>query len=139
MNAPDGAGTDRAEADEMMLKLVQREYRKCCELEELTGQMAEALDRDDQVSFGMLLRMRGEAMNEIEKVRRDRSILFEACDGLRERYEKLNRGYEISDMTVMEQRILALSKSRQEALRRAKEADRRVSMRLAGDRSYYSS
>ncbi len=138
MKAPEEKD-DRTELEEMLLRLAQREYRKCCEIEDLTRQMAEALDHDDQVSFGMLLKMRGETMAEVEKARRDRNTLLKACGNLRGRFEELNKGQEVPGMSGIENRILALSLSRREALGRAKESDKRVSRRLAGDKSYYSS
>ena len=139
MITPEQENTGRAELEEMMLRLAQREYRKCCEVGELTGQMAEALDRNDQTSFGMLLKMRGEAMTESEKARRDQGTLLKAYSDFKSRFEELGNGREVPDMSGMEKRILALALSRKEALSRAKEFDRRVSRRLAGDRSYYSS
>ncbi len=129
---------EQEEIESLLLGLAQREYRKCCEVEELTGQMAEALDRDDQVAMGMLLRMRGEAMNEIGKIRRDREILLKASGGSRKRFEELERGSAPLSMTKGEERIFSLAKGRREALRRAQQFDRRVSARLAGDRSFYS-
>ena len=126
------------EMEQMLLGLSQREYRKCCEVEELTGQMAEALDRDDQVSLGMILKMRGEAMSEIGKIRLDREILLKASGSRRERFEELEQGGSLPSMTKAEERILSLAKSRREALSRAQQYDKRVSARLAGDKSFYS-
>lgn len=130
--------TEQKELEELLLKLAQREYRKCCEIEELTAEMAEVLDRDDQVSLGMILKMRGEAMSEIGKIRRDREILLKASGSGRERFEELERGGELPSMTKAEERILSLAKSRREALSRAQQYDKRVSARLAGDKSFYS-
>lgn len=130
--------SEHSEMEELMLRLAQREYRKCCEVEELTGQMAEVLDRDDQVSLGMLLEMRGEAMSEIGKIRREREILLEASNERRGRLADLMQGVALSSMTRVEERILSLAKSTREALSRAQQYDRRVSARLAGDKSFYS-
>ena len=49
-DGPDPAAT--------LLMLAQKQYARCGEIEELTRELSDALDRDDQESVGMLLRMR---------------------------------------------------------------------------------
>ena len=50
----------RNELEEMLIRLLQKEYSLCGEIEDLTKELAEAMDRDDQVSIGMVLKMRGQ-------------------------------------------------------------------------------
>ena len=78
-------GPDPAAA---LLMLAQKQYARCGEIEELTRELSDALDRDDQESVGMLLRMRGQAMSETDKIIKERQKLLDGSKLWQERFEK---------------------------------------------------
>lgn len=133
-----GSEEKRREMEEILLGLIQSEYRQCGEIEDLTGQIASAMDRDDQVSIRMVLKMRGEAMDELEKIRRQEIHFLDACGEWRERMQTLMGGGGVSDMTEAEQRIRALCGNRKDILKRTIDLDQKLSKRLAGEKSFYS-
>ena len=128
----------RNELEEMLIRLLQKEYSLCGEIEDLTKELAEAMDRDDQVSIGMVLKMRGQTMAEVDKAVRERRLVLNAAGEGKERLQKLTTGQEVPDMTETEKRILRLFESRRLILERAAGLDRKISKRLAGEKSFYS-
>ena len=52
------------------LMQTKRIYTLLSEVQDLSRQLAEALDRDDQVSIRMLISMRGEPMQKLQQARR---------------------------------------------------------------------
>lgn len=128
----------RDELEEMLIRLLQKEYSLCGEIEDLTKELAEAMDRDDQVSIGMVLKMRGQTMAEVDKAVRERGLVLDAAGESKERLQKLTTGQEVPDMTETEKRILRLFESRRLILERTAGLDRKISTRLAGEKSFYS-
>ena len=126
------------EAEELILRLSQKEYRQYGEIEELTHEIASAMDHDDQVSISLLLKMRGNSMAELEKTRREQSLLLNADSDWCRRISDITSGNKAEDMTEAEERLLMLSKGKKEILKRIIALDKKVSVRLAGDDSYYS-
>lgn len=128
----------RNELEEMLIRLLQKEYSLCGEIEDLTKELAEAMDRDDQVSIGMVLKMRGQTMAEVDNAVRERGLVLNAAGESKERLQKLTTGQEIPDMTEAEERILRLFESRRLILERTVGLDQKISTRLAGEKSFYS-
>lgn len=129
---------DSNELEELLIQHLQKEYNLCSEIEDMTKELAEAMDRDDQVSIGMVLKMRGQTMAEADKAAKERELLLNAGGERKERLLKLAACQEVPDMTEIEERILRLFKSRRLVLERTAGLDRRVSTRLAGEKSFYS-
>lgn len=127
-----------SELEELLIRHLKKEYNLCSEIEDMTKELAEAMNRDDQVSIGMVLRMRGEAMAEADKAARERGLLLNAGGERKERLLKLAACQEIPDMTEAEEKILKLFRSRRQALERTAGLDQRVSTRFAGEKSFYS-
>ncbi|HIZ81240.1 MAG TPA: hypothetical protein H9722_03995 [Candidatus Mediterraneibacter pullistercoris] len=128
-DGPDPAAT--------LLMLAQKQYARCGEIEELTRELSDALDRDDQESVGMLLRMRGQAMSETDKIIKERQKLLDGSKLWQERFEKINNDADMPELTADEKRIRTLLQSSRNILKRTAELDKKMSRRLAGDRSYY--
>lgn len=133
-----GSGGERAEAEAVLLQLAQKEYRQYGEIEELTREIVSAMDHDDQVSIRLLLQMRGNAMAELEKTRREQNTLLNSDNEWCRRIREIISGNDKKDMTETEKRICMLSKGKKEILKRTVELDRRISIRFAGDDSFYS-
>lgn len=132
------SGDERREAEALMLQLAQKEYRQYGEIEELTHEIVSAMDHDDQVSIRLLLQMRGNAMAELEKTRREQKILLNSDNEWCRRITEIADGSTEKDMTEAEKRIRMLSKGKKEILKRTVELDRKISIKFAGDDSYYS-
>lgn len=116
--------------------LERKKYNHLNEVLELTGQLGEALDRNDEVSVRMLVAMRQEPLMHLEEVAetaKARRASLEPED--RERLEALLAGAEArgkDERTYLEQ----AGKSRA-LLERVVELDRKISIRMAGDGSFY--
>ncbi len=130
--------TRRREEEELMLRLAQREYRQYGELEELTREIASAMDHDDQVSIRMLLKMRGNTIEELEKTRRDQQTLLNTDSEWRRRITEITAENGAENMTKAEEKIRTLSNGKKEILKRTIALDKQISIRLAGEDSYYS-
>ncbi len=129
---------ERREAEVLILQLAQKEYRQYGEIEELTHEIISAMDHDDQVSIRLLLQMRGNAMAELEKTRREQKMLLNSGNEWCRRIIERADGSTEKDMTETEKRIRMLSKGKIEILKRTVELDRKISIKFAGDDSYYS-
>ena len=121
----------------MELTVLERKKYNCLlEVEDVTRQLAEALDRNDQVAARMLIAMRQDPLLQLEEVDRGekhrRAALPEedqarVGDLLRERVPQYD-----GESVFLEQ----ADKTRH-LLERVVELDRRISLRMAGDRSFY--
>jgi len=116
--------------------LERKKYNYLTELQDLTRQIGETLDRNDQVSTRMLVAMRQDPLRHLEEVdggeKARLSILTEED---RERVKALSRGEETGDENERVFREQA-GKTRR-LLEQVVELDRRVSLRMAGERSFY--
>ncbi len=120
--------------------LLQRKYRSLEEIEGITRQMEEALSRKDEVSFRLLLKMRAEEMARVDRAQEDLWQAGEtsAADGiLLKRFlgdEFLEKEKEDPD----EERIRKLRLATRALLDRLRGEDRRLNLRMAGDKSWYT-
>lgn len=116
--------------------LERKKYNYLSETLDLTGQMGEALDRNDQVSVRMLMAMRQDPILHLEEVNRlslDRRDSLEEED--RERVSALLAGAE--GRSNEERTFLEQAQKARRLLERVVELDRRISLRLAGEHSFY--
>ena len=116
--------------------LERKKYNFLMELEDLTRQLAEALDRNDQVSAKMLVAMRQDPLLQLEEVDRGEKHREAALpEEDQERVRILRRDgqarYDGEDV-FLEQ----VGKTRR-LLERVVDLDRRISLRMAGDHSFY--
>ena len=117
--------------------LERKKYNCLLEVEDITRQLAEALDRNDQVAAQMLVALRQDPLLQLEEVDRGekqrRAALSEED---RDRVQAVLREKEArydGESVFLEQ----ADKTRK-LLERVVELDRRISLRLAGDHSFYS-
>lgn len=116
--------------------LERKKYNYLGEVMDLTQQLAETLDRNDQVSVRMLLAMRQDPilhLEEVERTSRLRRRSLEEAD--QERVQVLLEGAEPQGN---EERIFLEQAGKvRRLLERVVELDRRISLRLAGENSFY--
>lgn len=121
---------------ELVLK-TRHLYIKLTEFESLTTQLAQAVDRRDEVSVRMLLNMREEPacqLQEIDQYLRARLLELPEDDAIRGR--ELLEGASAEEPG--EERLCAQVSQNRRLLRRCMELDRRVSTRVDGTRSFYA-
>ncbi len=116
--------------------LERKKYNYLIEVQDVTRQLAETLDRNDQVSARMLVAMRQDPIRQLAEVddgEKFRLSTFSAED--RDRAEALRRGeppQEEGEQIFAEQ----AGKTRR-LLEQVLDMDRRTSIRMAGAQSFY--
>ena len=119
-----------------LLMLEKKIYNSLNEVQDLTRQLAEALDRQDQVSVRMLLTMRQEPIDVIQDVQGrllERQIALGGEDAARLR-ALLQGG---APAGPAEQPLAEQIATNRRLLEKVVEQDRRLSQRLGGKASYY--
>ena len=116
--------------------LERKKYNCLLEVQDTTRQLAEALDRNDQVAARMLIAMRQDPLLQLEEVdrgekQRKAALEDEDRDRIRTVLQDRTARYD-GEGTFLEQ----ADKTRH-LLERVVELDRRISLRMAGDRSFY--
>ena len=116
--------------------LERKKYNDLNDVLDLTQQLGEALDRNDEVSVRMLVAMRQDPIHHLEEVNRTaKSRLASLTEEEQERIKALLAGAAAQDdgeKTFLEQAGKARG-----LLERVVELDRRISLRLAGENSFY--
>lgn len=120
------------------LVYTKRFYNHITELFSLTEQLAEAVDRDDQVSMRMLISMREEPiykMRELEAIFHDQLNEWPAQDAAEIR-RILEGG---TATTKKEERLANALAANRRFLLKFVELDQRISRKLCGEKSFYAS
>lgn len=127
---------DSRTIDELFLKTRQL-YVKLVEFEDLTRQLAEAVDRRDEVSVQMLLNMRGEPAHQLDEIHQQlhgRLLELPVEDAIRAK-EILDGG---EQQEPEEAALCGQVLQNKRLLQRCVELDRRLSMGLGGRKSFYT-
>lgn len=117
--------------------LERKKYNLLSEVMDVSRQMGEALDRNDDVSVRMLVAMRQEPILRLEEVKQAVAARLEGLSPEdRERAGALREG--AGPQGAEEEAYCAQVGSTRRLLERVLELDRRLSRRLAGDNSFYT-
>lgn len=114
----------------------KRIYNLLTEVQNLSNQLAEAMDRNDEVTIRMLLAMRGEP---IDKLRLARRTLDQQCSSLGEedgrRLTQLlkGEGAETKEEAALAEQVAANGR----LLKQVIEVDRRLNTKLTREKSVY--
>ena len=122
--------------DELLLK-TRHLYVKLTEFENLTTQLAQAVDRRDEISVQMLLNMRGEPAHQLQEIHqqlKSRVLELPEDDAIRAK-EILEGGEQREPAEAM---LCAQVAQNQRLLKRCQEIDRRISLSVDGKRSFYN-
>ena len=116
--------------------LERKKYNYLVELQDLTGQLAENLDRNDQVSVRMLVAMRQDPVRVLAEVDNSGKIRLAALseEDRRRAGELLKEGQPRDDG---ERIFLEQAQKTRRLLEQVVAMDRRVSMKMAGENSFY--
>ena len=117
--------------------LERKKYNYLVELQDLTGQLAENLDRGDQVSVRMLVAMRQEPLLQLQGLKQAAAVKEESLSAEdRERVSALARG--AAPQGEEETTYHNQAGAARRLLERIVELDKRLNRRLAGEKSFYS-
>ena len=113
-------------------------YRALSEVQDITRELLDAVDRQDQVSVRLFLSMRQEQINQL---RDQKELLKKQCGGLpKEVGDLLRQILSGKKPAGVEGEALSLQVERNRALlERTLQADKALSRRLAGRESFYQS
>lgn len=127
---------DSRTLDELFLK-TRHLYVKLTEFEDITIELAQALDRRDEVSVQMLLNMREDPANQLQEIHQGlRSRLRELPEDDAIRARKILEG--APQEAPEEERLCAQVSQNARLLKRCQELDKRISIRMDGKRSFYN-
>lgn len=122
-----------------ILRRVQRNYIHMVEIERLTKEMGDSLARNDRESVELLLKMRGEEMEQAGTAKREIQTILEAMNGEeKEKFRSWLNGeskYEPEDFES--RKIAELSSQTQHILKRTISLDKVLNTKIAGKDSYY--
>ena len=113
-------------------------YRALSEVQDITRELLDAVDRQDQVSVRLFLSMRQEQINQLKD---QKELLKKQCGGLpKEEGDLLRQIRSGKKPAGVEGEALSLQVERNRALlERTLQADKALSRRLAGRESFYQS
>ena len=120
---------------------VQRNYVHMVEIERLTKDMADSLSRNDKESVELLLKMRGEEMDQVSTAKHEIQTILEAMDG--EDQKKLRswlngeNGKKYEPDSFESRKIAELSSQTQQVLSRTINLDKVLNSKVAGKESFY--
>ena len=117
----------------------RKRYTTLTEVMELTKELSDAFQRQDQVSVRLFLSMRQEPINQLREYRaiqRNRCAALPDEEG--EVLWKVLTGQGSGDGSEQLQALEKLVGQNRKLLDRVQEADRQASMKLGGKKSYYA-
>lgn len=122
-----------------IMVLLQRRYGSVREIERLTGELAQAFERNDEISANMLLQMRAEEMEKIDTCMEEIWLMGETD---RETYTRLHTlvtsdPFEAVTNDAEEHKIYEIRQRTCTILKELRKADQRLNKRIAGKKSYY--
>ena len=125
--------------DEQVLKVAmsaeQKMYTALSEVMELTGELADAFQRQDQVSVQMFLGMRQEPIDRLESCK---AMLERQCLQLPPEQRQILRGILQGQTPPPQAQALGeLVQKNKRLLDRILEVDRRLNLRIGGEHSFY--
>lgn len=116
--------------------MAKRLYVLLSEVEDLSRQLAEALDRNDQVTARMLIAMRGEPIHKAEQARQALSALRDGMSAQdAERLTELLNGAEAG--AEIEKPLAAQLRSNDLLLKRVLALDESLNLKIAREQSVY--
>lgn len=119
------------------LALERKRYSALTEVMELTEELSQALQRQDQVSVQMFLRMRQEPVNQLREYQAlERKQQAELSEEDAQELKALLSGDGVGQ-TSQAQGLARLAGQNRNLLERVLRADRQISVRLGGKKSFY--
>lgn len=115
---------------------LEKKYTGFVEIYRLTKELDDLLKNNDRDSVNMVMKMRGEEMDKISVIDED---INRACSLISAQYREYINNYNDFDSFPEElERIISIKKRNRRVLEKIIEIDKRISVRLAGNKSFYS-
>ena len=115
---------------------LEKKYTGFGEIYRLTKELDDLLKNNDRDSVNMIMKMRGEEMDKISVIDED---INRACSLISAQYREYINNYNDFDSFPEElERIISIKKRNRRVLEKIIEIDKRISVRLAGNKSFYS-
>lgn len=123
-----------------ILKQMQGKYRYLVEIDRLTVEIRDALARNDMMSAQLLLKMRGEEMEQAGVCIRNMNLLMANTENTENNeIRQLVKGIPQEKITGFEaEKIVELANIMERLLNKIIEMDKLMNKRLAGDKSFYN-
>lgn len=125
---------------EPLLVILRQRYCALYEIKHLTEELQEAGEREDAVSVQLILKMRADEMEKIEKYQSSIRRLIQSGYEKGERYHRLmseNFLKEPGSMDGAEEEVWELRKKTQEMISCVQNLDRNFNIHAAGAKSFY--
>ncbi|MGI5962461.1 MAG: hypothetical protein ACOX7N_01940 [Lawsonibacter sp.] len=121
-----------------ILGLVRRMHTALDEVLEVTGELADAIQRQDQISVQLFLKLRHDPIQQLQTYQaqlRNQCSRLSPEEGTCMQQILSGKGTgERPELALLEKQV----RQNQELLARILRADRRISQRMGGDKSFYS-
>lgn len=123
-----------------VLKRVYKKYTGMVEIEKLTRELEDALNRSDRKAAELILEMRQKEMESVSQMKQELRELLESMDGnLKEDVRRLLNGELPKGKNSPEaEKISNISRQCNNMLKSICAIDRVLSRRVAGENSYYN-
>lgn len=117
---------------------LQKKYNGFNEIDTITKQLQDALGYDDIVTIRMLIRMRQQEMETIDRVDvRLKALLAQLTEEQKKALKDGDCLHFSGENAAMVQKIAEIQKKNKRLLEKLIEQDKRVNLKLAGEKSYY--
>ena len=119
--------------------LLQRRRNFIWEVSRLTGELEQAMGRNDEISIAMILQMRADEMAKIDECTNE---IWQMAENGQEAQRKLrllmtSEPKEGAGETPEEKKIYEIRRKTQHLLDELRRVDERLNRKVAGDKSYY--
>ncbi len=115
---------------------LEKKYTGFVEIYRLTKELDDLLKNNDKDSVNMVMKMRGEEMDKIDTLDED---INKACELLDAKYRKyINKHNDFNSFPEDLERIISIKKRNNRILEKTMEIDKKISVRLAGRKSFYN-
>lgn len=120
--------------------LLQRRRNFIWEVSRLTGELEQAMGRNDEISIAMILQMRADEMAKIDECTNE---IWQMAENGQEAQRKLrllmtSEPKECAGETPEEKKIYEIRRKTQHLLDELRRVDERLNRKVAGDKSYYA-
>lgn len=120
--------------------LLQRRRNVIWEVSRLTGELEQAMGRNDEVSIAMILQMRAEEMAKIDECMNE---IWQMAETSQEAQKKLrllilSEPKEGAGETPEEKKIYEIRRNTQHLLDELRVVDERLNRKVAGEKSFYA-
>lgn len=118
--------------------VLQKKYNGYNEIQNITNQLQDALQYNDTVTIRMLIKMRQEEMDVIDRFNQDYHQWMERLTEAERNALKNGEIHHFSEAAApLAAKIVDIREKNQRLLQKLIEQDRRVNLKLNGEKSYY--